>query len=317
MSRRDQRKREKQRAQAAAPERMARGPGLVVCYLNPGWREDGMITLLVEKQASAGRAFAAFLIDNWCCGLKDCWGEFDIAAGGFDRLLDQYRERMSMVAIGRDQAAGLLASGIRFARQNGFRLPRKYERWTHLLGELDVEQADLSAFGVDGKLRYWGPLEDLRERLIGCTPEQFLSRADVEVVIPEDLPAGADDGRADAEESEDEQAAEEALWEECERHADATAHWLAGRGVVPHEMLVAAWLILFTQTGGVGDDPTGEPIAPLDELQGRVDDLLEQLPVRDRKPMRTALGQIEDFTRSFPDPRLLIEYVDAHGGDDD
>jgi hypothetical protein len=96
----------------------------------------------------------------------------------------------------------LVAGGIRFARQNGFRLPPHYERWLKVIGGVgDTETADLSNFGVDGGLRYTGTIEGLREKLIGCRVEDFLARPDVQYILgpPPDELFAAQDGDAESE----------------------------------------------------------------------------------------------------------------------
>jgi hypothetical protein len=82
-------------------------------------------------------------------------------------------------------ARRLVAGGIRFAHQNGFRLPPRYERWLRVLGDIgDWHTADLSDFGLEGgRLRFTGDLDQLRRRLIGCSVEQFMARPDVEVIM--------------------------------------------------------------------------------------------------------------------------------------
>jgi hypothetical protein len=126
---------------------------------------------------------------------------------------DRMDVRMPEVPL--EEAAAIVAGGIRFAVQNGFRLPAHYQRWTTFLGgKLDWQHADLSAFGVEGgaKLRWVAPMEDLRARLIGSTVEQFLARPDVEFIdiieagyLPAKLDEEWDEAYEDEEDYDDEE----------------------------------------------------------------------------------------------------------------
>jgi len=158
---------------------------LVACYINRGWRENGVASILVLKRVPADRyILCAFLVDLWCLGLKDAWGRIDVTPGELEERLTSQTE---VVRVEPELVRRLVAGGIRFARQNSFRLPRRYERWVEILGGVgDPGQADLSDFGTeDGKLRYVGPIEDLRSRLL-VSPEQFFSRPDVEFITDVD-----------------------------------------------------------------------------------------------------------------------------------
>jgi len=174
-----------QRAHGGSPYRKLAGPGeIVACYVNADWGKAGIAAIKVLKRVPGGHAMAAFLIDLWCIGLKDAFGRLDILPSEFNKSLDRARDSMEIARIDPAVALRLIRGSIRFARQNGFRLPPKYDRWVSLLGEVgDCSSADLSDFGIDGGLRYVGTMEDLRERLIGCTVEQFVSREDVHYII--------------------------------------------------------------------------------------------------------------------------------------
>ena len=57
----------------------------IECYINSNWHDDGMATLLVFRPAVDGDfALAGFLIDVWCCGLKDAWGRLSLTRAEFE-----------------------------------------------------------------------------------------------------------------------------------------------------------------------------------------------------------------------------------------
>lgn len=181
---REKRKAQMRRAASQSPyERVGTVGEVEACYINADWHDKGMASLfLLRRNPAGGHAMAAFLIDIWCVGLKDTWGRLDFTAEELDEYMKRARERShaQLVRIGLEDARRLVAASIRFAHKNGFRLPDRYERWVKLLGELaPISDSDLTRFGKGGKLLWIGPVDDLRKRLIACTPEEFFSRPDV------------------------------------------------------------------------------------------------------------------------------------------
>jgi hypothetical protein len=151
-------------------------------------------------------------VDLWCAGLKDAWGILDVGREQLDLMVDKMDAQLdgTMAQVDLDEIRQVVAGALRFARRNGFRLPRHYERWTAFLGDLGDwrSQADLAHFGIDGnpdRMRWVGPVEDLRRRLIGSTVDDFIARPDVEVIIGEEGVAFEDIGSDDDLEPFDEQ----------------------------------------------------------------------------------------------------------------
>src|SRR3954452_20828499 len=189
---RQRQKREKKRqalrrAASVSPYKRAAAGALVACHVNADWRERGQATGYVLRRPPGpgmGLAMACFLVDLWCAGLKDAWGRFEMLREEYDDVVERMGDRMDarMPEVPLEEAAAIVAGGIRFPVQNGFRLPPHYQRWTAFLGgKLDWQHADLSAFGVEGgtKLRWVAPMRDLGARLIGSAVEQFLAPPDV------------------------------------------------------------------------------------------------------------------------------------------
>lgn len=199
---REKRKAAQRRTLSVSPYKRVGQVGQVeACYINADWRQSGIATIQVIPQNPAGgHAVAGFLVDTWCAGLKDAYGNLALDRDDIERNLQRAREGFGLVRIDLELARRLVAGGIRFARQNGFRLPAHSERRTNLLGGLEQVEADLSQFDKDGKLVWVGPTHDLARRLIGCTAEQFLQRPDVEIIAEV---AGATDDGADYEWEDD------------------------------------------------------------------------------------------------------------------
>jgi hypothetical protein len=251
------------RAQSGSPYHRLALPGseFVACYINEDWQDKGIASVTVLKRApGGGLALGAYLIDTWCLGLKDVWGRLDISQLEFEDHIEHAKAHLALVRIAPEQARQLVAGAIRFAKQNGFRLPPKYERWTALLGTAgEVATADLSPFGIEGgKLRYVGSTEDLRDRLIGCRLEDFLARKDVEYIAGP--PMGYDDDEFD-DEFEDGSDPVDIVEEVANRLKNAALdrirEWCFAKGVPPHPRLkdaVGATFMALLQTPAL-DDP--------------------------------------------------------------
>jgi hypothetical protein len=182
---RAKKKKEARRLLTLSPFRRAAHAGQLECY--QGLSNSGLATLLVLGHVSSGTyVMSGFLVDLWCVGLKDAWGQKQITRPGFEQeILPKWRQAGETITrIEPEAARRLIAGAIRFSHQNGFRLPEHWDRYAAILGNLgDIPHADLSQFGVDGKLRYVGTQEFLAERLAGCTMQEFLQRPDIEFIF--------------------------------------------------------------------------------------------------------------------------------------
>ena len=199
-------KAQRRRAASGSPyKHVGRFGEIEACYINGEWQTAGFATLqIIRENPRGGFAMACFLIDLWCAGLKDAWGSLDLFQEDVNRNLDRARERFELVRIDPDQARRLVAGAIRFARQNGFRLPAHYDRWVNVLGDVpDPATADLRPFGKDGGLLWVGRMDDLRRRLIGCSFEDFLAKPHVRFVTDSELEDEWDDEDFDDEEFDD------------------------------------------------------------------------------------------------------------------
>ena len=194
-SRKKERQRQKRKAKqemirkqnAVSPyKRVAEGK-VVTCLVNEGWKEKGMANVHVLRAGVGGPTGAAvFLVDCWCAGLKDIWGVVGVSPSEYLRKTHAMADEdgMEFVEVPLEEAARIVAGGVRFAVQNGFRLPPHSDRWLPFVGPVDWQTADLSDFGREnGELLWMGDMDFLRRRLIGCTAEEFLKRPNVKYIM--------------------------------------------------------------------------------------------------------------------------------------
>ncbi|MBN2560709.1 MAG: hypothetical protein JXQ75_07255 [Phycisphaerae bacterium] len=303
--RRQERQRNLTRAKSGSPYRKIGQSGeLVACYVNDNWRSDGYAVFYVLRRAPRfGIVMGAFFVDLWCAGLKDAWGRLDMTMEEFnDRVLSgPMADQVDLVRVNADVARRIVAGGIRFAQQNGFRLPPRYQRWTALLGDAgDVESADLSDFGVDGKLRWVGPMTDLKARLVGCSVDEFLSREDVEYIVGDEDFTMLDDSDVAVGDAAD------AL---RDRWLNAVRQWCFASGMQPHPALSEALdivieSILHIPEGPETDDEPDDLDAELSEadydvVTGNVDRFMDVLGSEKARELEGAFAQVISFNQQF------------------
>jgi hypothetical protein len=316
--------------------RVASEGGRLECWVTDRWREIGIADILVLAHAPGGRcAFGAFLVDLWCVGLKDTWGEADITELEFrESMLERWQERTDGVKLDPAVAKRLVAGAVRFSRQNGFKLPSHWDRWVSIFGPLgNFNEADLSDFGKDGGQEYVGTTKFLRERLIGCTPEQFLTRPDVKWTMMDGMPPmleelyereGSFSETADDEEYEDADDEEEfdedvelegdigVLREAMERMtrqlSNAVRKWCFANGRVPSPKLEEGAMVALAST--IPAMPTDESDAVDRDLAiGAAATILDRFEPDERDQMILAMGQVTEFMKSFSSPKAMLAAV--------
>lgn len=315
---RAQSKRDRFRLQAISPyKRAARTGEIAACYINEGWDDDGFASMLVLRRVGdSGLVLAAFYSDLWCCGLKDAWGRLDITMHEFEEdVYGRFSRDVNMLRVQPSLIRRLVGGGIRFARQNGFRLPPRYERWVSILGDVDAsDAADLSDYGFeDGMLHFVGNLEDLRRRLIGCSVEEFLKREDVHFTIGEDDFSLLDDAVLGTEE----------VAESVQSHIiDGVRKWCFANGRAPHPRLPDAAALLLDALLQMDDDDVIETAGTLETTchsgSRNVETLLKATAEPERRELIAAVEQLMEFVEQYPTPAAMIEDLmpDAAGSAD-
>lgn len=289
------------------------------CLVNAHWRDDGLASILFARRVAPGHVTTAlFLVDHWGMGLKDAWGRIAISDSEQDELLGRFRSQFEVATLNPRLALHLVHGGIELARELGFRLPRKFERWTGILGPLPGgEVVDRSLFGVDGKHRIVCNERDLKARLIGCTVQQLLARQDVEYSVE----TGSDFTLVDDEADE----FDDAVSRLAHGLIQEARQWCFAHREIPHPHLptvVHAAIDAVTQV--VMDDTDDSDATETDTLEP--DDLnMESLDVRvmsllahetqsDPAGLQVAMAQFGAFIASTDGPsnRLMQKWM-AHG----
>jgi hypothetical protein len=274
---------------------------------NEFWREDGEATILFAREVAPRRVtMAAFLVDILAMGLKDAWGRTDMSMSDFAETVANLDATLGVAPLDPDTARHLVFGGIELADRLGFRLPRRYERWTAVLGPLPEGDApNMSLFLPDGKIQLVCSRRDLEARLIGTTPEAFLARPDVESAL------GLDDFTlVDEEEDQD----QEVMGQIEAAMTDAARQWCFARGQAPHPLLpdvIGAVLEAIMQSAAENLDEDDDTLEALPEA--RQQEIAEQAIAfmvasagHDPDALEAAAEQAFAFLESAGSPEQLL-----------
>jgi len=279
------------KAASASPFKLiSRLPAEVQCWMNTNWEQTRQASIFVLRQTRSGRcAMANFLVDFGMAGLKDAYGRLDsTAAEFFDEVLEPFRDRFPMASIDPSEAGRYIAGGIRFAHDNGFRLPHRYERWVAILGDIgDWRNADVSDF----EMEFAGSLDDLRHRLIGQPVEEFLAREDVSIVLSDLAPSLLSDDILDYEEKDDELR---------QLALSSIVRWLISVGETPSPLVERAWDIYVEAIATIGDQiaevAQDNSNAAACEMAEAIRDLIALEPFEDHTELARAVTQVVRYS---------------------
>lgn len=283
---------------------------LHACYVCEDWDKGGMAAINLARTIAPGRVtMLSFLVDVWGMGLKDAWGECDIPVSEFEERIDRAREVIGAVSLPLGTARHLVYGGILRAKELGLRLPKRYERWTAVLGPLpDGQTPDMSLFGRDGKIVLCCNPRDLEARLVGTSPKNLLARPDVEFELVED-DFTLVDGKSDE--------FDDAIAEKESQLADAIRKWCFATGKSPHPLLddVVSAMLEFQLQAAVFALDDGNAFAERSEseidVQTRrmLEFLLASFPGEEAE-MKIALDQIMGFYASPECRAFMIDWVE-------
>jgi hypothetical protein len=175
------------RQQSVSPvKRLAEAPGELECWASENFEQMGQMQLYAWKRAAGLSGVACFLIDAASSALKDAWVSMGVDHAYFEDILDRASDNgIRMRRITPDEARRWIAGGLRWAHDNGMRLPKDWQRPASLIGGVgDWHSADVSAFIKE----FAGHPEDLRQRLVSEPLETYIQRPDINFIFNESAP---------------------------------------------------------------------------------------------------------------------------------
>lgn len=175
------------RRESVSPvKRLADAPGEPECWISEDFEAMGQMQLFAYKRGAGFSGMAAFLVDRGVVGLKDAWVRMGLAKDEFADAIEGCRRRgIEMRRSSPEELRRWIAGGLRWAHDNGMRLPREWAKPASLIGGVgDWQSADISAFVKE----FAGHPEDLRQRLVGESLDSYLRRDDVRFILATDAP---------------------------------------------------------------------------------------------------------------------------------
>ena len=181
--RRKAKRQEARRRESVSPlKRLARMPGETECWISDNLDiKNRQAQAFVHKSAGGLTGVACFLVDRGVVGLKDAWTRMCVPKSEIRDIVDKCeRGGIPMRRATLDEVRQLVAGGIKWAHENGMRLPKEWQKTASLIGGVDNwTSADVSKFAKE----FVGHPEDLRQRLIGQTFDSYLKRIDINFVF--------------------------------------------------------------------------------------------------------------------------------------
>ena len=289
---------------AAGPwKAIAQGSGSLQVWINSSWTEARQATIHVMRSFPGGETiFGAYLVDFGMAGLKDARYRKNMPMHELREMFSNMADRDSaVVTIEPDRALRFVSGAVRFAHDNGFRLPARYEQVISILGPLgDWKSADVSDFDME----FVGSMDDLRRRLIGQSVEDFLARDDVRLIIDDALPSLLRD--AETADADDLAWRAETIAKMAERIIEksnqSVRQWCASVGETPEPLLDVAIEIFaegmatlaIYQTDEIDEDMKNELVP---NLQFTVDAIRIAKGIPDTPELTAAMMQFIRFTR--------------------
>jgi hypothetical protein len=145
------------------------------CAIGDEIRRQGIGQVLVSRQLKNGAvAFAVFLVDIFCLGVKDAFADILPRAIYDEKIYNKMARQARMIPSPPERARKLIEGAVRYASDLGLPPHPDYAAAEPIFGDVAAEACtEEFAYGKDGKpFFYAGPYDDqLRCRQILCTLE--------------------------------------------------------------------------------------------------------------------------------------------------
>lgn len=147
-------------------------------YIQKDWREHGLAPVVVVRIRSADSAdYGLFLVDTWCLGVKEAWGESDIPPAAINEMLDSHILAELRESIHPSCAKKLIEGAVAYAEALGFAPHRDFRKAKRVLSGIDAALCPVEfAFGREGRPCFVQGPHDSEERV-----ERVLAMLDVRV----------------------------------------------------------------------------------------------------------------------------------------
>ena len=136
-------------------------------HIEKNWQEHGLAHVLVMRQHEENSTdMGVFLVDTWCLGVKDAYGECDLTAAAIEELLEERLPEVNRERIHPACAKKLIAGAIAYAEKLGFAPHRDFRKARRVLSGIDETLCPTEfTFGRDGKPCFVQGPDDTTERV--------------------------------------------------------------------------------------------------------------------------------------------------------
>jgi len=166
----------------------AAGCPIIDCLATMDLWDQGMGWIILSRQLPNGAvAFAMFLVDRYCLGVKNANANIGSRFDYNELILNKVKSQYQVKTISPADARRIVESAVTFARNLGFRPHADCQRACLLFGSIDPAQAtEELEFGKDGKPMFIsGPFDNAaRCREILATLERSCGPGGFEFFLP-------------------------------------------------------------------------------------------------------------------------------------
>jgi len=136
------------------------------CLVPEDLWDEGMGQVLISRELPNGYvAFAVFLLDTYCLGVKDAFGDIAPRTSYEDKLLDKMDEKFEMVEFAPAAARRLIEGAVEYAHRLGLQPHPDYRKVSPIFGDIDADACEEEfEFGRDGKPFFMAGPHDTPER---------------------------------------------------------------------------------------------------------------------------------------------------------
>ena len=126
------------------------------CFTTQDLWDEGVAQVLVSRELANGFvAFATFLVDRYCLGVKDAFCGFMAKSEYLEQFYDELARRFEIVALEPAAARKLVEGAVDYAKGLGLSPHPDYSRARQIFGDIDPAANDREfEFGKDGKPFY-------------------------------------------------------------------------------------------------------------------------------------------------------------------
>lgn len=136
-------------------------------YIERSWREHGLAQVLVARIRENGSAdYGVFLVDLWCLGVKDAFGETDGQESDVRALVDERLPESMREPIHPTCAKKLIEGALAYAERLGFAPHRDFRKARRVLSGIDASLCPMDiVYGRNGRPCFVAGPHDSAERV--------------------------------------------------------------------------------------------------------------------------------------------------------